>query len=200
MASQLTKARTLSLLRTVHGWLGILVVPWIIIIGATGFYLNHSRMVLSLFETPPYDERQFEDWPGARPVTENDAARVAAGVWPSEAVVSEKNSSYHKRAAQIFKKPSGQIIVVLKTGHYFTKTRFVRKTFAPDGTQLHKRIYWGNIFKQMHTDGWLGGKLGSWFADITSLTMIVFGITGIVIWWMPRARRFKRAIFGATPH
>ena len=43
MIQTFSKAQVLRGLRTVHTWLGVLVVPWIIIIGATGFYLNHSK-------------------------------------------------------------------------------------------------------------------------------------------------------------
>ena len=30
-------------LRTVHRWLGVMILPWVIAIGFTGLYLNHSK-------------------------------------------------------------------------------------------------------------------------------------------------------------
>ena len=187
-----SSAQILRSLRFVHAWMGIIVVPWIIVIGATGLYLNHSRAIFALLDVKPYDEASFADWPGAQPVTEQQALVVARRVWPEEPVTSTKDSAYHDMAAYIFRKPSGQVIVTKATGHYFVKTWRTRSTYAPDGTRLHRRIYWGSIFKQLHTDGWLGGSLGSWLADITSVAMVVFGLTGIFLWWMPRARRIAR--------
>ena len=189
-----TKAEVLRTLRVVHTWLGIIVVPWIIIIGATGFYLNHSRSILALLEATPYDEASFADWPGARPVSRAEAQATAENIWPDELIERLEDGAYHNMPAYIFRKPGGQIIVTKATGHYFVKTRKTRTTYAPDGTRLHRRIYWGNIFGQLHTDGWLGGALGSWLADITSLAMIVFGLTGAALWWLPRARRYGRAL------
>jgi hypothetical protein len=190
-----SSAQVLRSLRFVHAWLGIIVVPWIIIIGATGLYLNHSRAIFALIDVAPYDEASFADWPGAAPVSEAQALVVARGVWPDEPVKSTKNGKYHKMPAYIFQKQSGRIIVTQATGHYFVKTWRTRTTFAPDGQQLHRRIYWGSIFKQLHTDGWSGGGLGTWLADITSVAMVVFGLSGIFLWWMPRARRIAR-LFG----
>ncbi len=39
-------------------------------------------------------------------------------------------------------------------------------------------------------------SLGTWLADLTSLAMVVFGMTGVVVWWAPRSRRWLRAIRG----
>ena len=38
--------------RTIHSWLGAIVMPWVLIIGATGLYLNHERFVLNLIDSP----------------------------------------------------------------------------------------------------------------------------------------------------
>jgi len=50
------------------------------------------------------------------------------------------------------------------------------------------------LFRTVHT--WLGGGLGIWLADITSLAMVVFGFTGVIPWWPPRSRRPLRAVSG----
>jgi uncharacterized iron-regulated membrane protein len=61
---------------------------------------------------------------------------------------------------------------------------------------LHSKIYWGAIFKGLHRAGWLGGGLGTWLADITSLAMVIFGMSGVVLGWAPRSRRISRAVAG----
>ena len=54
-------SRVLRSLRLVHSWLGVLVLPWIVLFGLTGFYLNHERAVLSLLPDGAYDESPLRD-------------------------------------------------------------------------------------------------------------------------------------------
>ena len=111
MIQKLSKAQVLRRLRTVHTWLGVLVVPWIIIIGATGFYLNHSKTILSMLEATPYDEARFSDWPGSVAVDRASALAKAVGIWPEEPVLSVEGGIYHDKNAYIVSKKSGKIIV-----------------------------------------------------------------------------------------
>lgn len=190
----MTKAHVLKYLRTIHGWLGVIIVPWIIIIGATGFYLNHSRMVLGWFQGPDYSEEQLLTWEGAHQVDSVAAAAIAAQYWPDEPLPAPEAVTYHDFVAYQFDRPSGLVIVARESGHYYVKTDYSRRTYAPDGTLVDKERYWSRIFKELHTRGWLGGTLGRWLADITALSMVLFGMTGIVLWWLPRARKFRRAL------
>lgn len=189
-----SKGSILRLFRTIHGWLGIFILPWVIVIGATGFYLNHPKIFLSALEGPEYVESQFDQWPVAEPVTMESARAVALSVWPGEAITKETQVIYHDRQSFEFKKASGQIIVTQPTAHYFVKTNYTRRTYAPDGTLLHSKIYWGSIFKGLHRAGWLGRSLGTWLADLTSLAMVIFGMTGFILWWAPRSKRIFRSL------
>ncbi|UCH74081.1 MAG: PepSY domain-containing protein [Rhodospirillales bacterium] len=191
-----SKGRVFRLFRTVHGWLGIFIFPWVIVIGATGFYLNHPKTILPALEGPTYDESRFEAWPAPDPVSLEAARAVALSVWPDEAIDEVSEKVYHDRPSYQFKKASGRIIVTRPTGHYFVKTRYTRRTYAPDGALLHSKIYWGAVFKGLHRALWLGRSLGTWLADLTSLAMVVFGCTGIILWWLPRSRRVLRALAG----
>jgi len=190
------RGSALRLLRTIHAWMGIFIFPWVIVIGATGFYLNHGYMILSLLEGPKYAESRFDDWPVAEPVTRETARAIAITVWPGEAIEKVTEKDYHDRPSFEFKTASGLVIVTQPTGHYFVKANYARRTYAPDGELLHSKIYWGGMFKRLHRDGWLGGGLGTWLADITSLAMVIFGMSGVVLWWVPRSRRLLRAVTG----
>ena len=172
------------------------VAAWVIIIGATGFYLNHGKMILSVIDGPKYIESRFDDWPVTQPVTRETARAVAQGVWPGESIEKVTEKDYHDRPSFEFKKASGRIIVTQPTGHYFVKTNYTRRTFAPNGELLHAKTYWGAIFKGLHRAGWLGGSLGTWLADITSLAMVIFGMTGVILWWKPRSRQIFRVVTG----
>lgn len=176
-------------LKTVHGWLGVIVLPWVIIIGLTGLYLNHERLVTGWLEGDSYDEAQFDAWPGAQPLTVEAAEALAGSVYPGATLTLAEDQAYHGREAAIFAAGDAQVIVALKTGHYWVKTDLTRTTHAPDGTLLERKTYWEGIVKRLHERGWLTRTFGTWLADITAAAMVIFGISGIVLFLVPRLRR-----------
>jgi len=181
----------IRILKTVHGWLGFFVLPWIIIMGLSGLYLNHPKLVYKYLPAPSYDERQFDKFPGAKPLDEAGAKAVAMAVFPGEKVYLTKDKTYHKRPVFTYESETGRIILAAKTGHYWVKSRYTRKTYDPNGKLLDTKIYWGAMFKTLHTRGWATGALGTWLADITAAAMVVFGSTGIFMFLVPRLRRLK---------
>ena len=189
-----TKARILKLFRVTHSWLGFLVFPWIFVIGLTGFYLNHEKVVNSWLATASYDEAQFADWPNASPVLLPTAREFALTIWPDEALLKTQEDSYHGFNSFIFRFDSGRVIVTQDTGHYYIKTSLTRTTFAPDGSELHHKIYWSSVFKWLHVRGWLNNSFGTWLADIVSVSMAVFALSGAYLFWAPRGRRWSRRL------
>jgi len=192
----------MRLLKTLHGWLGVLVLPWVIIIGLTGLFLNHEGLVLGWLDGGGYDEATFDAWPGAQPLTVDAARALAERLLPGQSLTLDPDRSYHGREAASFDAVGIKVIVALKTGHYWVKTDFRRVTHAPDGTVLEAKTYWGAIFKRLHVRGWLTSTFGTWAADITAAAMVVFGLSGIVLFLMPRLRRRqnrKRMRAQATP-
>ena len=179
-------------LKTVHGWLGFFVMPWIVVIGLTGIYLNHSEAILAWLPGPSFDERQIETWPGARRVDYAGAEAIAASVFPEDSFKPSSKDSYHGFDAFILKGDSGRVIVAKDSGFYWVKTRFLRKTYDPDGRQVDTKIYWGRIFKVLHRAGWLDrDTLGTWPADIAGGAMALFGLTGMLMFLVPRIRRLR---------
>jgi hypothetical protein len=179
----------MRLLKTVHGWLGVIVLPWVILIGLTGLYLNHERLVMGLLEGAGYDEAQFDAWPDPQPMTVAAAQALAEALHPGQTAKLDSDTTYHGREAAIFNVGETQVIVALKTGHYWVKTDALRITHAPDGTVLETKTYWESIFKRLHVRGWLTSTFGTWLADITAAAMVIFGLTGIVLFLLPRIRR-----------
>ena len=163
-------------------------------IGFTGFYLNHSKAILNFIEPIGYDESLFAEWPNSVEVTRDGALSLAESIWLGEEVTKFASKSYHRRPSYIMELPSGQVIVSRSTGHYFVKYGFTRETYTPDGVLLHSKLYWGSIFKTLHTRGWLSSRFGTWIADITSFSLIFFSLTGMFLWWMPRAKKLKRMV------
>lgn len=176
-------------LKIVHGWLGVIVLPWVILIGLTGLFLNHERLVMGWLDGAGYDEAQFDAWPDAKPLTAEAALALAAGLHPGAKLTRDGDKTYHGRQVAIFDAGGTQVIVALKTGHYWVITGFTRVTHAPDGTVLERKFYWNGIAKRLHVRGWLTSGPGTWLADITALAMVVFGLSGIVLFLVPRMRR-----------
>lgn len=195
---QATKAKLLKFFKVTHGWLGVIVFPWIFVIGLTGLYLNHKSMVLDWIGTNEYDESQFADWP-TKNVSVSEALAIANMYWPEEDVLSLKDDTYHGFNSFIFKKESGRIIVTQDTGHYYVKTNWTKRTFAPDGTFLHKKIYWKSVFKWLHVRGWIGTTFGTWLADITATAMVFFSLSGLWLFFAPRLKKIKRSLAKLKP-
>jgi uncharacterized protein len=185
-------SKMIRTLKTLHGWLGFFVMPWIVIIGLTGLYLNHSKLVLSWLPSASYDESLFDEWPDPQEYDLNMATALAAGVFPEDSFTLSKTDTYYDRDVfQLKGQDQRRVIVTKATGHYWVKTRFTRKTYDPDGRQIDSKIYWGKIFSALHRRGWINSTLGTWLADITAGAMVIFGISGFFMFLVPKLRRRK---------
>ena len=162
----------MRLLKTIHSWLGVIVLPWVLIIGFTGLYLNHENLVMGVLDQGGYDEDQFDTWASPRPMTPEAARALAETLFPGKPLTIDSDTSYHGREVAIFEAEGAQVIVALKTGHYWVRTDNRRITYAPDGTVLDTLIRWESIFKRLHVRGWLTSSLGTWLADITAAAMV----------------------------
>ncbi len=182
-----------------HSWLGVLVLPWLLVIGFTGFYLNHADLVLDVIGQRPFSEAGFDAVKPPRPITIDDAKKLSKRIWPDEPVKKVEVDTYHGRRSYIMEKRSGLIILSIPTGHYYVKDGWTRRTYAPDGRLLHTKVYWDGIFEELHETGWLGGGMGTWFADMVALAMMFFGLTGLILWATPRLRRLRRRLSGLQP-
>ncbi|MCP4981910.1 MAG: PepSY domain-containing protein [Gammaproteobacteria bacterium] len=182
----------MKFLRTIHAWIGIVFMPWIVVIGLTGLYLNHAKVINNLLYERNIDEALL-DQKFEKPVIDKDLVQqITMRAWAVKYRGKVKNDKYHRHKVIVLSKRRGKILVSRDTGHYWVKSNFMRKTYNPEGGLLHTKFYWGRIFKYLHTDGWVGGGMGSWLADFTAGAMVVFGFSGMVIFFYPRIRRFKR--------
>ena len=184
--------RILRLLRTIHSWLGAIVMPWVVIIGATGFYLNHNNQIMALFGYVEFSETGFDRLHPAQPVTPEMARNLSLQVWPDANVQRTKELLYHGRPSYQALSYKGSLIVSRTTGHYYAKTPYTRRTFSPSSELLHTKYYWGPRLKELHESGWLGGGLQTWLADIVAIAMIFFGMSGFTLWLVPKVRKRRR--------
>jgi len=184
--------RILRLLRTIHSWLGAIVMPWVIVIGATGVYLNHYDPIMTLFGYEEFSETGFDRLSPAQPVTPETARSLSLQVWPGASVQRTKEVLYHGRPSYQAVSYNGSLIVSRTTGHYYAKTPYTRRTFSPSGELLHTKYYWGPVLKELHESGWLGGGLRTWLADIVGIAMVFFGMSGFTLWLVPKLTKRHR--------
>ena len=127
----------------------------------TGTALGHSKAINKLINASPYNESQFI----VRPETEwlsLDAARERARqIWPNETILGTKAAEYHGFVTIQFSKPSGTVIVAIKTGHFYKKTRWYRHTYSPSGELRDRKVYWSYLFHYFHEAGWVNNRFGT---------------------------------------
>ncbi len=180
--------KLMQLLKSIHGWLGVLLLPWVVVIGLTGFYLNHGRLVDAYLPSQEIDENSFAQL--ATPLDEPGAITVAQKYITDGSLNEYDVTDYHDRPAIIFKlSRRDEFIVDVNSGYSFHKTGYRRVTRDQSGAVIDTKIYWGGLFKQLHTDGWFSSALGTWLADIVSICMAVFGLSGLYLFLWPRLRR-----------
>ena len=177
-------------LRSIHGWLGIMILPWVIALGLTGFYLNHGDAVMALIGVVELNFNTFELLPGDDMVDEKTAMALAAAYWPGKTFAAPEVINIHGESAFSYKQGENQLIVLVSSGYYFYRTPYTRQAFKPDGTRIDTKYYWSRIFKEFHVRGWLGNRFGTFFADLAALAMVVFGFSGMYLFLWPRYRRF----------
>jgi hypothetical protein len=183
--------RFLRICRTIHSWLGALVMPWVLIIGFTGFYLNHSQLVLGAIG---YSELAESDLAGASEfeVTQDLAQQIGASVWPDERVLGSGFIKYRGGKALALKKDSGLIIIPgPQTNHYFVSTTLTEKTYTIDGRLVHQQYNLKPLLKSLHERGWVDKGLGTWLADIVAGAMVFFSLSGMIMWSVPKIRRAR---------
>ncbi len=171
-----------GLLRTIHGWLGFFVLPWIIAIGLTGLYMNHSSLVLGMLPNQNFNEAVIDKWPSPMAVDETGAREIAKRVFGAGTFRLRTTDSYHNRDVWRFQNDDYEEVIVVKAnGYYWVKQGYTRITFDPDGRQVDYKYYYGDLFKSIHASGWYDSRLGTWLADIAAGAMVVFGLSGLIL-------------------
>lgn len=180
------------MVKSVHSWLGVLILPWVVAIGFTGLYMNHDELVLSLFPTEHYDTAGFDASPLAAPRDEAAAEAIALRIAPgADLFLDDGEDRFRHRDVFTFDAGDYDVIVDRATGFAWTDSRYVTRTYAPDGEWLHTRLRWARVLSSIHERGWVGTTFGTWLADITAAALVVFGLSGLVLFVMPRLRRVK---------
>lgn len=176
-------------LRTLHAWMGAVILPWVVLAGFTGLYMNHPDLMGGFLASSQFDVAGFDQAVGAKSQTALSAREIAVAAVPDETVVLESDDTYLNRDVFVLVAGSTNVAVDKASGYYWLVTRYQRRLYAPDGTYLQRQIRWDRVMDSLHSDGWLGRGLGSWPADIAAAALIVFGLSGLYLFAAPRLRR-----------
>lgn len=175
------------LLRNLHTWLGVMILPWVIIAGVTGLYMNHSSLILSVF--PVGDTEELLLGAPALPQTEDSAAEIVQAMYPNTRFDDMGGGRQNGRNGYVFVADDFEVVVDQDTGYFAVKYRYFMHLYSPTGHRVASRPYWNKILSRLHRDGWVGGALGSWPADIVAAALVIFGSTGLYLFTAPRLRR-----------
>lgn len=189
-------AQVLKVFRTIHSYLGIIALPWVILFGISGLYLNHPNLITNILPASSYSDTSEQFEPIETPLTSAQAADIARLYFQGSPMKSIREIEYHGFDSIEFQRESGTIIVSKETGHYYVKNNFQNVLHSADGVVVDRKIYWNYFLGVFHRTGWFGWSIGTILADITAFALIIFGISGMTIWYIPRHRRFKRKVFG----
>ncbi|MDG2340397.1 MAG: PepSY-associated TM helix domain-containing protein [Paracoccaceae bacterium] len=178
-------------LRTLHSWLGALILPWIFMAGLTGFYMNHEKLVLSAFpESTAMSGAEFFLAEGAGNVSQPEAMLIAQAFDPNMSYAPNKTTKYNGTRIFRFKAGSHNTVYVdRQSGGFWHLRRYKVTAYDRNGQKLGSELRWGRVFSSIHERGFVGESLGRWLADMTAIALMVFASSGLVLFASPRLRR-----------
>lgn len=175
-------------LKTVHGWLGVMILPWVILAGLTGLYQNHGNLFLRVLPQTRILPALIADLPSA-PV---DLAAVQA------LATTDLGRHVLAREARVLGRPGFQAVapdltlqVDAATGARLWIGAYVSTLTDADGHVLARQVQWSRLLQRLHRAGWAGDRFGTWPADLAAGALVVFGSSGLWLFLAPRVRRWK---------
>jgi hypothetical protein len=206
--------------RAWHGWLGVALSAFIILVCCTGIFLNHKDLLLGKEEKreqPTPDAAKGKPGAGGKHEAEGKEASGAlrAGMSLSSLVVTpdralalaqEKLGNDTALERLELKDDHGRLVYKLKSGDgrevsidaatsvVTTKSGYKQQQDKPAdkaGAMTSTMGYdWGKIIKDLHT-GKVGGDAGKLFVDFTSSIIILLTLSGLYLWSVPKIRKAK---------
>ena len=177
--------------RTIHSWLGVIILPWVIVIALTGFYINHPQGFHTILG---YEDISNADVASLAPVqvSQQLVDTIAKANWPDEAPIGQGQTRYRNRQMFAIAKPSGTIFIpVPSTNIYFVRDGMHERIVGIDGTIFRNQLPYPQMFRVLHEQGWLSSTFGTFFADLVALSMVLFSFTGLLMFFVPKYRKLK---------
>lgn len=176
-------------IRALHKWMGLILFPWVIIYGVTGLYMNHGKLVLSLFPADTIAQEITGDAPGLR--GDEEAAKDWLRQQPfAQEGKSLKDGSYYGHPAWfIALRDNTEVVAFKNSAQYVVRAPYHRTLYGADGDTQDTRYYWNRILSDFHKRGLVASPFGSLLADAFSVILICFGVSGLAVWGLPKLNR-----------
>ncbi|MBF0426335.1 MAG: PepSY-associated TM helix domain-containing protein [Magnetococcales bacterium] len=180
------------LIRALHGWLGIIFFPLLAILAVTGFYLTNA----ALFDDIVQEHRQKKESalpkaPAAAVAVNRDVAMaMAQQIFPNSQLTRVREYRYRQRDCWSVEFGKRRVIVEIETARYHVVDLYQTRSYTPDKRLLDQHWHWRYLIKRLHTARILG-DIGILVADIVSLALLLFSLSGVYLWVSPRWQRFR---------
>jgi hypothetical protein len=176
-------------LKTLHGWLGFVILPWIVMAGVTGLFQNHPNLILGLMPNASIEGELLD----SQPPMAVDAAQVAALAQSVMGISVAVSSETRFKSRDVYRVtgPQADLYVDRATGGYWVSGHYTQRLYAADGTRLGLAVKWSKVLSALHKRGWLSDRFGSWPADIAAGALTVFGLSGLYLFIAPRLRKLR---------
>ncbi len=193
----MTRSKTKKLIRlsrSVHRWLGLVSLPLVMIIGITGYYLNHSTLVSSIL---PYSEDRGDMFTSPHPDGPREMAHLLvlmSTVWgrvPVHSIRTVDCDGFECLTVSQVDDSRRRISLGVESGDYIVRSRYLKVSRARDGSLISFTIYWDSLLDRLHTGDVARGKYRVLW-DALCLALILLSLTGMVLWLAPTLRRERR--------
>ncbi len=184
MMPKIIPDRWLATVRKIHRTTGIVAAPLIVIIGLSGLFLNHGNAFETFFS---FDRRHLETI--AEPWTREQAAERAVKILGGAVKEIEKRRKEHRlyfRAIDKTLKRPGLIIETASHSYWLVR-RYNKVHYDDNGERIERRWFLKRLAKDLH-GGRILGLFGKLMIDLLSLCLVVFAITGTLMWVATRRR------------
>jgi hypothetical protein len=176
-------------LKTLHGWLGVIILPWIVLAGFTGLYENHGFKMLSLLPETRFRVEMLQGLPAA-PVNEAAALALADRLLPAPHLPLSTGHTMTRLIYEVIS-PNETLDVDQATGAYWLIGPYATSLYDAQGSRIATQVQWGALLRRLHRAGWASDTFGTWPADLAATALMVFGISGLWLFFAPRVRRWK---------
>ncbi len=180
----MTPDRWLATIRKIHRTTGIVAAPLIVIIGLSGLFLSHGNDFERLFYSDKHHlETSGEPWTPEQAMAL--AGKVLGGTVEEVKKRRKKDRLYIRFSDRTMKWP--WLIVETATHSYWWINRYSKVHYDENDGWIERRWFLKRIAKDMHT-GWILRDFGKFVIDILSLCLVVFAVSGTIM-WVARRRR-----------